>query len=723
MRLARMLSTCFICVVLLPSLGSAQGLTERTVQLGELVGGTLEESDGIEPHNGRRADRFLFQATAGQRIEVIARSEDFDTYLAVEDTSGLVLAEDDDGGGDLNSRVTWTVSLDGQYGALVSSYDEGLGEYEVMVRILNVQPIAYSPLRFGRSVRGALTDSDGVRSDDRYVDGFDFEGESGARIELSLTSDEFDPYLILLAPTGEVLAENDDSSSDDDDSQVAVRLPSDGVYRVLVTSYITGEGAYRINLERRVPTPIRNQPIDFGDAVDGEFTEADGTWSVRGTYADGYVFDGEAGQTIEVTMSSSELDSYLVVLGPEGDIIGENDDYGSRLDSRLTVRLPSAGSYRAIATTYSSAVGDYELTLAALLPELVEADEVSYGATIEGALGESDPERQSASGRVDTYRVEGAAGERLLVAMRSDVINSLLWLVGPTGEVLARDDDSGGGRDAFLELVLPYSGTYLISAASTGGEFGHYELTLESGDEVLARPTPSVEIGVPLSAALEHGDDIQPGTGAYRDRYVFQGQTGQSLEVRLNSHEIDPLLVLIGPAGEVLERDDDSGGGLNARIQTVLDETGQYVLYATSYNQATGVYSLHVDEYRAESVRPTAVEIGSQVDGTLGQSDARSARYGTLIDAFDVACRQMETITVSLSSAAFDSYLMIVDPNGETVAQDDDSGTALDARDTFECLMTGDYRILVTSTHYGTGAYQLSVTEGEFQPAESPAAE
>ncbi len=723
MSLVRILSICLVCFALAPSIASAQVLTERTVQIGELVEGALEESDGIGPHDDRRADRFLFQATAGQRIEIIARSDDFDTYLTLEDTSGLVVEEDDDGGGELNSRITWTVSLDGQYGALVSSYDEGLGDYEVMVRILNVQPIAYSPLRFGRSARGELTDSDGVRSDDRYVDGFDFEGEAGARIEVSLASDDFDPYLILLAPTGEVLAENDDSGSDDDDSQVAVRLPSNGVYRVLVTSYITGEGAYRVRLDRRLPAPIRNRPIEFGESVNGEFSESDGTWAVRGTYADGYVFEGESGQTVEVTLSSRDLDSYLVVLGPEGDIIGENDDYGSLLDSRLTVRLPSAGSYRAIATTYSLARGDYELTLAARSPELVEADVLNYGTTTEGALGESDPERQTASGRVDTYRLEGAAGERVLVAMRSEVVNSLLWLVGPTGEVLARDDDSGGGRDAFLELVLPYSGTYLISAASTGGEFGHYELTLESGDEVLARPTPVIEVGVPLSANLEHGDDIQPGTGAYRDRYVLQGQAGQSLEIRLDSHEIDPLLVLIGPAGEVLERDDDSGGGLNARIQTVLDESGQYVLYATSYSPATGVYSLHVEDYQAEAVQAVLVAMDSRVDGELEQSDARSARYGTLVDAFDVACRQMETITVSLTSAAFDSYLMIIDPNGETVAQDDDSGTALDARDTLECMMTGTYRILVTSTHYGTGAYQLSVNQGEFQPAESPVSE
>ena len=42
----------------------------------------------------------------------------------------------------------------------------------------------------------------------------------------------------------------------------------------------------------------------------------------------------------------------------------------------------------------------------------------------------------------------------------------------------------------------------------------------------------------------------------------------------MSAEAFDPLLSLIGPGGDLLATDDDSGGGTNARIQVNFDDAG-----------------------------------------------------------------------------------------------------------------------------------------------------
>jgi hypothetical protein len=61
-------------------------------------------------------------------------STQFDTYLRLEDPSGLELAEDDDSGGNLNSRITFTAKTDGSFRISATTYDGRVGLYTLKVR-------------------------------------------------------------------------------------------------------------------------------------------------------------------------------------------------------------------------------------------------------------------------------------------------------------------------------------------------------------------------------------------------------------------------------------------------------------------------------------------------------------------------------------------------------------------------------------------------------------
>lgn len=110
-------------------------------------------------------------------------------------------------------------------------------------------------------------------------------------------------------------------------------------------------------------TPAPKQ-IVIPSEVQGELKQ--GTSAVLrsdGSLYDAYTFDGKQGQTITIRMESSQFDTYLGLLDPEGKIIGENDDaqQGSN-NSAIQVTLPADGKYTIIANGYDrSSQGAYTL--------------------------------------------------------------------------------------------------------------------------------------------------------------------------------------------------------------------------------------------------------------------------------------------------------------------------------------------------------------------------
>ncbi|MGH9840639.1 MAG: BACON domain-containing protein [Blastocatellia bacterium] len=77
------------------------------IPIGISTAGTLSTIDCSSQPRGAQyfADRYSFNASAGQQIAISLNSPDFDTYLYLIDPSGSVIAVDDDGGDGRNSRI------------------------------------------------------------------------------------------------------------------------------------------------------------------------------------------------------------------------------------------------------------------------------------------------------------------------------------------------------------------------------------------------------------------------------------------------------------------------------------------------------------------------------------------------------------------------------------------------------------------------------------------
>jgi len=85
---------------------------------------------------GEKPEQFhKLKLRAGAVYVLDLMSGEFDAYLKLYDPDGRILAEDDDGGGDLNARLVFTLPRDGVYRALATSYQrQGIGAYTLMLR-------------------------------------------------------------------------------------------------------------------------------------------------------------------------------------------------------------------------------------------------------------------------------------------------------------------------------------------------------------------------------------------------------------------------------------------------------------------------------------------------------------------------------------------------------------------------------------------------------------
>jgi hypothetical protein len=199
------------------------------------------------------------------------------------------------------------------------------------------------------------------------VDYYDFQGQPGQHVTIDLTSNDFDTYVILKDPAGEQ-EENDDADRPGH-SRLEVDLTETGSYRVMVTSYEVGEtGSYElaINSGAAAATAQRSRDVmalQLGQAQSGQLSAGDGQLD-NGEYHDIYVFDGQAGQNVSVDLTSSQFDTYLILVTPGGEDI-QNDDYeGNRSQSRIDVTLQESGRYRVVATSYGAEeTGAYEVAV------------------------------------------------------------------------------------------------------------------------------------------------------------------------------------------------------------------------------------------------------------------------------------------------------------------------------------------------------------------------
>lgn len=207
-----------------------------------------------------------------------------------------------------------------------------------------------------------------------------------------------------------------------------------------------------------LPGPGEDQTIEAGGApVEGSITEDQPR--VR------HGFDATEGQRLAVSAiagDGSELDAYLRIFGPDGELLAEDDDGGDDGgDAHAIAVVPSDGRHIAEVAAYNDgSTGPYTLSVSSGEPPR-EGDVVidEAGSLADGA-------------ETARFEFEAGVGDHALIAVDSDGgdFDPVATLFGPDGTEVGRDDDSGGGRNSLLEVDLTGGGTYIVEVSEFGGD-------------------------------------------------------------------------------------------------------------------------------------------------------------------------------------------------------------------------------------------------------------
>ena len=117
--------------------------TQRTILLGQTINDALSGSDCRSGARGTNyyVDRYSFTGAAGQQIVIrMSSTIGLDTYLYLRNPSGTVIAQDDDGGGGVNSRIptstgVFTLPVTGTYTIDATSYGQlATGSYSILLQ-------------------------------------------------------------------------------------------------------------------------------------------------------------------------------------------------------------------------------------------------------------------------------------------------------------------------------------------------------------------------------------------------------------------------------------------------------------------------------------------------------------------------------------------------------------------------------------------------------------
>ncbi len=117
--------------------GGGGSCPSTTIAPGQTLNGSLTTSDCIFTGTTRYVDVYGFSGTAGQKVAVSMSSSAFDTYLYLVNSSNDILAENDDSGGSLNSRIPatsgfFTLPATGSYSIWATSYSQNsTGAYSI----------------------------------------------------------------------------------------------------------------------------------------------------------------------------------------------------------------------------------------------------------------------------------------------------------------------------------------------------------------------------------------------------------------------------------------------------------------------------------------------------------------------------------------------------------------------------------------------------------------
>ncbi|MFB6176120.1 MAG: PPC domain-containing protein, partial [Halobaculum sp.] len=191
---------------------------------------------------------------------------------------------------------------------------------------------------------------------------------------------------------------------------------------------------------------------------------------------------------------------------------------------------------------------------------------IGIGQTSNGTIDTNDPQNATFRGYYEPVTFSGQAGQTVRVRMTSDD-DTYLYLLGPSGEIIASDDDGGNGLNSELVISLPTTGEYTVIATSYDpSDTFSYRLSVTVPQE---RDLRSTSVGGAVFSTIESDDPTNQSLGLSYEPVTFSGQAGQDVSIEMQA-DIEATLPATGNY-TVLAGTDDSVDFLEYELSIAAD--------------------------------------------------------------------------------------------------------------------------------------------------------
>lgn len=412
--------------------------------------------------------------------------------------------------------------------------------------------------------------------------------------------------------------------------------------------------------------------------------------------------------TVETSGASGNTELFLYGPNSSGAEIGQDDDSGPELFSRIEQLLPAGEYYlRVQAHAGSAAVPAYTLRLDAVaVGDVFESDNspdqpsaLEVGATQNRSL---DP-----AGDVDWARF--TLERSSYVALESTGPTELALFRDGSATPLAVDEQSNGLFSQIVQPLLP-TGNYLVRVRSPQGALvPSYLLTLRVSDAYEPDDTP--ETAHPLALGETQERSIHRAGDVDWARFVLTSVSPVTLETNGTAGSTELTLFAEGQLDSPLADDDHTNGSFS-RIQMEALPTGAYLVRVRVPGDAAplGRYRLilsNTDAYEPDDTPQTARMI------TVGETQVRSLPVRTDADWVRLTLTETMKVVIATAGPVGDTELVLyaTKPRQRKLIANNEGGVGSFSRIARK-LKPGTYLILVRAfrTRVEVPHYTLSMT-------------
>ena len=386
--------------------------------MGESIEGELSAGD---------IDYFRVTVSSAGRLTVWT-TDRTDTYGYIEDSSGNVLDENDDGGEDDNFRVSAAVEPGTYYIRVLGASTSITGPYALTLYLDDDgSPATATPVAVGESIEGELSAGD--------IDYFRVTVTSAGRLTVWTTGNT--DTVFIEDSSGNVL--------DDDRNSFLVSVAVEpGTYYILVSGYdVSSTGPYTLTLHLDDDrSPATATPVAVGESIEGELSAGDIDYFRVTVTSAGRLTVWTTGNTDTVFIEDSS-----------GNVLDENDDGGEADNFRVSAAVGPGTYYIRVASDSSTGVYTLKIHLSGAIRRLTTDLDFSPSWSPDGQhIAFSSYSRRYGNFELYVMDSDGSNPRRLtnLLLSTQYLDDPPSWSWSPSGRRIAFVAERNGNWDIYV---------------------------------------------------------------------------------------------------------------------------------------------------------------------------------------------------------------------------------------------------------------------------------